>query len=63
MTALFNGLVHLTSEPDVGKTSMALECGADPTKIMFVDSDIKSRSAASGRRHQVGQLCPLGSRN
>ena len=38
------GIIHITGEHDVGKTTMALECGAMPEKICFFDDDLKGRS-------------------
>lgn len=39
-----NGIVQVTGEPDVGKTTFALECGADPSRICFFDGDTKGRA-------------------
>jgi len=36
-----NATIQLTGEPDVGKTSMALETGALPSQTVFIDSDVK----------------------
>lgn len=38
------GLVNVTGFPDVGKSSFALECGCAPERMMYVDSDIKTRN-------------------
>jgi len=53
MTLLINGIIHVTGEPDVGKTTFALECGADPSRICFFDSDVKGRAT-------VGDLLETG---
>lgn len=41
---LITGIVHVTGEHDVGKTTFALESGAEPGKILFIDDDVKGRS-------------------
>lgn len=46
MTTLIGGLIHATGEPDVGKTSFGLECGAPPERIAFIDDDIKGAPTA-----------------
>lgn len=46
MSILFSGLIHVTGSSDVGKTTFALECGAQPENIVFLDSDIKGKSVA-----------------
>ncbi len=38
------GIVHITGEPDAGKTSAALECGVSPEYIWFLDDDVKGRA-------------------
>ena len=38
------GIIQVTGPHDVGKTTFALECGADPERILFVDDDIKGRA-------------------
>lgn len=43
---LFPGIVNVSGAPDVGKTTFALESGAPPDKIVFIDDDIKARSTA-----------------
>jgi len=48
---LITGLIHVTGEHDVGKTSFALECGADPSRICFFDSDVKGRSTVEQLRN------------
>lgn len=47
MSVLFSGLIHVTGEIDSGKTTFALECGALPEKIAFIDDDIKSKSVVN----------------
>jgi hypothetical protein len=44
------GLIHVTGESDCGKTSFALECGASPSRILFLDSDVKGRSTVQQLR-------------
>lgn len=41
---LIRGIIQVTGEPDVGKTTFALECGADPSRICFFDADVKGRA-------------------
>jgi len=38
------GLIAIHGDQDSGKTTFALENGASPDKIMFVDADVKGRS-------------------
>ena len=38
------GVWHITGEPSTGKTTFALECGADPKRIIMLDDDVKGRS-------------------
>lgn len=44
---LVTGIVHITGEPDVGKTTFALESGAPPERIWFVDDDVKGQATVS----------------
>jgi len=47
MTFPFNNIiVHVTGEPDVGKTTFCLECGAKPQEIAFFDADVKGSAIA-----------------
>lgn len=41
---LVPGIIHDTGEPDVGKTTFALECGALPDRIWFLEDDVKGRA-------------------
>lgn len=41
---IINGIIHVTGEHDTGKTTFALECGADPSRICFFDMDVKGRA-------------------
>lgn len=41
---LIKGVIHITGEPDSGKTTAALECGAHPRDIWFLDNDVKGRA-------------------
>jgi hypothetical protein len=43
----FQGILHVTGEPDTGKTLFALSCGYPPEKIAFVDDDIKGRATVN----------------
>lgn len=45
--ANINGVVQITGEHDVGKTTFALECGADPKKICFFDDDVKGKGTVA----------------
>lgn len=38
------GVIQVTGEHDVGKTTFALECGAAPDRILFLDDDLKGRA-------------------
>jgi hypothetical protein len=50
---LVTGIIHVTGEPDVGKTTFALESGASPERTWFVDDDVKGQST-------VGELLAAG---
>ena len=41
------GLIHVTGEPDTGKTTFALECGFRPEEICFFDDDLKTQAIAT----------------
>lgn len=41
------GLIHVTGEPDTGKTTFALECGFKPGEICFFDDDLKTQAIAT----------------
>jgi len=41
---LLNGTMQVTGEHDAGKTTFALECGAEPGRILFIDDDLKGKS-------------------
>ena len=41
---ILNGVLHITGEHDTGKTTMALECGAQPGRICMFDDDVKGRA-------------------
>ncbi|NMB65625.1 MAG: AAA family ATPase [Spirochaetes bacterium] len=42
MSILFPGIIHVTGEPDSGKTTFAIECGVSPDRMVFIDADIKA---------------------
>lgn len=44
---LFSGIVNIAGESDVGKTTFALECGVHPSKILFIDDDVKGQALAN----------------
>ena len=44
---LFSGIVNVCGESDVGKTTFALECGAMPDRILFIDDDVKGQAIAN----------------
>jgi hypothetical protein len=46
MTNPITGLIHLTGEPDTGKTTFALTCGFKPGEIAFFDDDLKTQAIA-----------------
>jgi len=43
---LFAGIVNVSGLPDTGKTTFALECGAPPDKVCFIDDDLKGQAIA-----------------
>lgn len=47
---MIKGIIHVTGEHDTGKTTFALECGAEPSRIWFVDADIKGRATVEQLR-------------
>lgn len=47
---MLTGIIHVTGEHDTGKTTFALECGADPSRLWFVDDDIKGRATVKELR-------------
>ena len=40
------GLIHITGEPDTGKTTLALSTGFAPAEICFFDDDLKTQAIA-----------------
>ena len=40
------GLIHITGEPDTGKTTFAMTCGFRPDEIAFFDDDLKTQAVA-----------------
>lgn len=41
------GLIHITGEPDTGKTTFALSTGYAPEEICFFDDDLKTQAIAN----------------
>lgn len=55
------GIIHVTGEPDTGKTDFALSCGYQPSEMFIVDDDIKTRASlerAAGPA-DVNELFPM----
>ncbi len=50
MTDIMNGIFVWTGDFGVGKTTAALECGAKPEEIIFVDADIKGNKTIEDLR-------------
>jgi len=50
ITQLINGIIHVTGEHDVGKTTFALENGAMPARTCFFDDDVKGRTTVDELR-------------
>lgn len=46
MTNPITGLIHVTGEPDTGKTTFALSTGFAPQEIVFFDDDLKTQAIA-----------------
>lgn len=59
MSIIVPGAIEITGPHDVGKTSMALECGAPPSKIAFFDIDVKGRATISPIMSSFGIYCDL----
>jgi hypothetical protein len=53
---LIKGLIHVTGEPDSGKTTFALSSGTPPEKIVFLDADLKTQSIADQLRDSGAPL-------
>jgi hypothetical protein len=43
---VISGLIHVTGEPDTGKTTFTLATGVEPEKICFFDNDLKTQAVA-----------------
>jgi len=56
MPQLITGILHVTGEHDVGKTTFALENGAMPNRTCFFDDDVKGRATVE----QLRQLQDFG---
>lgn len=52
ITNPITGLIHITGEPDTGKTTFALSCGFKPNEIAFFDDDLKTQSIADALQAQ-----------
>lgn len=52
ITNPITGLIHVTGEPDTGKTTFALSCGFKPSEIAFFDDDLKTQSIADALQAQ-----------
>lgn len=50
------GVIHVTGEHDVGKTLFALQCGAHPSQIAFIDDDLKGRATMEQLRASGTEL-------
>lgn len=53
---ILEGITHVCGEHDTGKTTFALECGADPKKILFLDDDVKGRATVADLKAQGVEL-------
>lgn len=52
MSNPITGLIHVTGEPDTGKTTFALTTGAAPAEIAFFDDDLKTQAIADALTEQ-----------
>lgn len=52
MKVPIKGIIHVTGESDVGKTTFALQCGAKVSRIAFFDADIKGSVVVENLRQQ-----------
>lgn len=52
MKVPIKGIVHVTGESDVGKTTFALQCGAKVSRIAFFDADIKGSAVVESLKRQ-----------
>lgn len=53
---LIEGIIQVTGPSDVGKTTFALECGAEPSRILLVDDDIKGRATVKQIEKDIGKF-------
>lgn len=53
---LIPGIIHVTGEPDVGKTTFAFESGARADRICFIDDDVKGHATVEQIIRDVGKL-------
>jgi len=61
-TPIVPGVIHVTGEHDVGKTLFALQCGAHPARMAFIDDDIKGRGTVDqlkSAKLEFGFYCDL----
>lgn len=52
MSNPITGIIHITGEPDTGKTTFALTTGANPREIVFFDDDLKTQAIADALADQ-----------
>lgn len=52
MKVPIRGIVHVTGEPDCGKTTFALQCGAKISRIAFFDADVKGSAVVENLKKQ-----------
>lgn len=59
---ILTGLIHVTGEPDTGKTTFALSTGVAPEDICFLDNDLKTQAIAdslAADKHPLGYYANL----
>ena len=55
-------MIQVTGEPDTGKTSFALQSGAMPSEMVFIDADVKGRATVAqikAASHEFGMYVDL----
>lgn len=50
------GIIHVTGEHDVGKTTFCFECGAHPSRICFIDADVKGKATVEQIKADYSEL-------
>lgn len=58
----FSGIISISGETDTGKSTFIFNCGISPSRIAFIDDDIKGSNVAKALKEQgdpLGYYCDL----